>query len=88
MKKKRNYCSERGWLKHGGQILRFLSFTSYEPCYYGEFPREFLFRLCGNDPRPRGRHWKGSERISEWYANLPFGQWIEVVPVEAVKEAA
>ncbi len=72
----------RGWVCRGEKIVRILTWSNYEPCYYGGFQRDFIFRLPDNDPRPRGLHLAGSEFVFDWYASLPVGQWVEVVSAD------
>jgi len=75
-------CADcRCWIQHGARVIRFLSWSNYEPCLYGGNPREFVMRLPDDDPRPLGRHVSGAEHggIPAWYASLEIGVWNEVV---------
>jgi len=69
---------DRGHVLHNGQKIKFLSVSLYEPCYYGGFPRDFIFRLPDNDGR-RTRYFDGAQWSHEWYNNLPVGIWCEIV---------
>ena len=70
----------RCWFRRDGRIYRFLSWSSYEPCYHGGGPRDFYFRLPSNDPRPRGVHMATKPGpITDALASLPEREWIEFI---------
>ena len=72
----------RWWIKYKDRIIRFLAYENYELCYYGGFPRGFVYRLSEDDPRPLGTHILGgdySDAYAAWFESLPVGQWVEVV---------
>ena len=84
----------RCYFIHQGRTIRLLEYTDYRPIYSGGREREFVKRITH-------RRWaKGLKmaygEMSEWahvLANLPPGQWFEIVPVEdmnaeSVKEVA
>ena len=68
----------RGYVRRGRGVVRFLTWSNYEPCDHGDLPREFIFRLRADDPRPRGIHLTGAEWCFDWWASLPVGQWAEI----------
>lgn len=72
-----NCICERIWHRVGGEVYRFLSVNLSEGCEYGGDQRWLIYRLQRNDPRPWGRL-TDSVSDGDWYASLPFGQWIEV----------
>jgi hypothetical protein len=70
----------RFWLRHGGQILRFLCITDNSVCDAEHQPRTFFKRVTHRRFRP-GRHLlRGhySPEMAEWWAALPADQWVEV----------
>ena len=64
----------------GLQLVRFMCWTDYTPCFNGGFPREFIFRLHPNDPRPMGRRCldNPNRTTSTWSTRIPMNQWIQV----------
>ena len=69
---------ERGYVRQGSKIVRFLCVTFYAECEIDLNPRTFFFVLDANDPRPMGKHFSGADCSFDWYASLPVGRWLEV----------
>lgn len=71
--------TERVFVKCEGETIRMISFMNFDPCLtYGGSPREFLYRLPDDDPRPCGRHCSAHDD-DEWFRRLPERQWVEIV---------
>lgn len=75
---------ERWWfVTRDGRLIRGLTWSDYEPCVLGGFPREFTLRLPPDDPRPLGRrvyhgkHWTQRQTLemARHYAQYKIGVW-------------
>jgi hypothetical protein len=71
----------RFWLRHNGKILRFLCITDYSVCDAEHHPRTWFKRITHRRFRPgshllRGHYTPG---MTQWYADLPADQWVEVI---------
>lgn len=89
----------RWWFRApDGTIVRGLSMSFYEPCYYGGSPRDLHMLLPVTDPRPLGvRLYNKKEHpvdaaflqsVADHYrANCVIGQWYEFQYVDK-KEVA